>query len=445
MARWVFPVASSPVNHGYVALDRGRIVAIGSVEDLPESIRQHYQPEKNTFITPGLVNTHTHLELTYPQMLPVPEHGDAVDWLLSVVAMQKNAPEELPEKKLLEHDRSKENRCQEGIKALLKTGTTCVNDISSDGASLPLLFHAGLRGCVSLEFFHPGRAHEGLSRLQGIVETFNIRREQFAGYLSQVGLGLSPHSLYNVSPSAWKLVVQSCTPAVVHSHVAELEAEMAYLKGEESRIQTLHQQVLGSRYTPERISSSPLEILSKMELLPNTVSPSMESDAHTSKTSPIPLVLAHAIHTSEKARRLIAHKQIGIAHCPRSNMALHGNTFQWQDWKELWEEGGIFIGLGTDSTLSTPNLDLREDARTAMALHGWSSQQALRHCTWEGASVLGLGNDTGSLEIGKDADIVLWDIPDAADTPEESSSQPEDRVFSPHAHVAAMWILGRRV
>jgi cytosine/adenosine deaminase-related metal-dependent hydrolase len=210
-----------------------------------------------------------------------------------------------------------------------------------------------------------------------------------------------------VGTAAWQALIQAVNPPLIHTHVAECEAETHYLAGEPSEISRLHQQILNRTYQPQVPFSSPIQALLANDLLTH------------------PSILAHAIETTAKDRRALQGKPVGIAHCPRSNMALHGKTLDWADWHEL----DIPIGLGTDGRLSTPDLDLREEARFAMRHHGWSAQQALKVLTHEGARALQMEAQIGSVEAGKHADFVLWQAdPNGAQAPETLVLEPRTRV-----------------
>jgi cytosine/adenosine deaminase-related metal-dependent hydrolase len=399
-AQWLLPIASPPVEDGYIAIENGRIAAMGKISELPESVALPL-PVPGSILTPGLVNTHAHLEQSWLAPIPVNPDEPFCAWLLKVVKsnLASNSPAE------------KAARAVQGIDELLRTGTTCVNDIASCPESLHLLDAKGLRGVVSHEFFHPDAETVDVT---SFVEAYHRFQDGYECH-PRLKAGLSPHSPYNFAPAAWQALLDACQPSLVHTHLAEFDDEVRYLRGEPSGLNDLHRQVLGRVFHLPETAKSPTAYLARYGLLsPNTV-------------------LAHAVHTSEADRALIADSGASVAHCPRSNLALHGQTLRGSEWAK----GGISMGLGTDGRLSTENLDLRAEARCAMRRHGWTAAEALDMLTMGGARVMGLASEIGSLEAGKWADIVLWQSgPDA-------TGLPEERVLSEASQVHAVMVAGQ--
>jgi cytosine/adenosine deaminase-related metal-dependent hydrolase len=399
-AQWLLPIASPPVEDGYIAIENGRIAFVGKISDLPESVALPL-PVSGSMITPGLVNTHAHLEQSWPAPIPPNPDEPFCAWLLKVVKsnMASNSPAE------------KTARAAQGIDELLRTGATCVNDIASGPESLRLLDAKRLRGIVSHEFFHPDTKTVDVTSFVAAYDRFKEGYERHP----RLKAGLSPHSPYNFAPAAWQALLDACQPSLVHTHLAEFEDEVRYLRGEPSGLNDLHRQVLGRVLHPSETAESPTAYLARNGLLTSN------------------MVLAHVVHTSEADRALIADSGASVAHCPRSNLALHGQTLCGSDWAE----NGIPMGLGTDGRLSTENLDLRAEARCALRQQSWTAAEALDMLTMGGARVMGLASEIGSLEAGKWADIVLWQSrPDA-------TGLPEERVLSEASRVKTVMVAGQ--
>ncbi len=418
-AHWVLPVSSPPIERGFIALDKGRLSAVGAVSELPEALqhqaRRFFESEalNPILLTPGLVNTHAHLELSFEAMIPREPGEDMTDWLFRVVACQKQEST----------CSAQQIRCEQGVAELLRTGTTCVNDISSQGASFKALERAGLRGVVSMEFFHPDWEVLNLGQWTHRYESM------FSPYAThdRIHPGLSPHSPYNVSPNAWQTMVEACQPKLVHSHCAESKAEIAWLSGQPSSLNRLHETMLGRRFSsqPQRPAGDtvpPLWMIGTY-LKANGL---LELDS--------PLVLTHCVYTQTSDRKLFEQAGVGVSHCPRSNLHLQGETLHWADWDSL----AISIALGTDSRLSAPSLDMRDEARQAVACHGWSAKQALEAITLAGAKVMGLESQIGSLARGKQADVVSW----RANGPSKSNA-PESLWLEGSTTMEQLWVQGR--
>lgn len=398
-AQWVLPVNQPPIENGFVAAAQGKIVAVGPLSELPADWPAS-APQLGSIITPGFVNAHVHLEQSFPEPILKGADEPFSTWLLRVVG--KISQDSEPQ--------AKWQRCFNGSVEALSTGTTCVNDIASGPESLQVLDALGLRGVVSLEVFHPCVEPVVIAHW---VAKYQELSQAYAGH-GLLRVGLSPHSPYNVSPAAWQALLAECSPPLVHTHAAEFEDESRYLQGERSCVQDLHQAILGRDFVPQALADSPLSYLGKFGLL----------NAQT--------LVAHAIQTSTEDRRLLAEAGASVAHCPRSNLALHGQTLKAADWQGL----DVVIALGTDGRLSTENLDLRAEARYAMELHGWSAQEALAAITIQGAKALGLEQAIGSLAPGVEADWVVWQAP------VESVLSPEMLVMQPETQVSRVVIQG---
>jgi len=116
-------------------------------------------------------------------------------------------------------------------------------------------------------------------------------------------------------------------------------------------------------------------------------------------------VLAHCVHLSDEERVLIQKTGTKIAHCATSNMKLADGAAPVVDYLNR----GIEVGLGTDSLLSNNNLDILEAMKIALLLQRVIQKKAdalvavqmLKMATIDGAKVLGLSEEIGSLEKGK--------------------------------------------
>jgi 5-methylthioadenosine/S-adenosylhomocysteine deaminase len=127
-----------------------------------------------------------------------------------------------------------------------------------------------------------------------------------------------------------------------------------------------------------------------------------------------PVLAAHCVHLTDEDLQIMARKNVGMAHCPGSNMKLASGIARVPD--ALLRK--IAVGLGTDGAASNNNLDVLEEARLAALLHKVhrgdptcvSAYQALELATRGGAKALGLDDRIGMLAPGMQADIALVDL-----------------------------------
>jgi len=138
---------------------------------------------------------------------------------------------------------------------------------------------------------------------------------------------------------------------------------------------------------------------------------------------------AHAVWLDDADMKILARRKVGVAHNPESNMKLASGIAAVPKWIAQ----GMLAGLGTDGAASNNDLDMFEAMRFAALLHkvgtmnpqAMPAQQALELATRRGAEALGLGDQIGSLEAGKQADLITVAMDGARQTP----------MFSPASHL----------
>lgn len=391
-ARWVFPVSGPPVPHGAVAIQAGRIVAVGPAAELgaawPEAGRLDL-PE--AAILPGLVNCHTHLELS--GCFPHPANGSLSAWLAALIERRRGIPVA-----------AQAAAAEAGARTLLATGTTSVGEVSTTGQSLGPLLRLGLRGVVYREILGlaPGEAVARSEAARADIEA--MRRAARGGLLR---IGLSPHSPYSLSEELFRecraMTAGTGLPSCIHA--AESAEEVQFVTTGRGAIPDRLYAAAGCGVPPpRRPAGSPIAYLDALGIL--ALRP----------------LLVHAVHVDGADIRRMARYGIPVAHCPRSNARLSGAV---APVPELLNQG-VPVGLGTDSLASVPTLDLWDEMRAALAAHGGrlGPCQILEMATLGGAKGLGLGDEIGSLEAGKRADLIAVSARGVA------GSDPEGRLVA---------------
>jgi 5-methylthioadenosine/S-adenosylhomocysteine deaminase len=190
-----------------------------------------------------------------------------------------------------------------------------------------------------------------------------------------VTAAVAPHATYTVSPGHLKeahaLAVRADVPLVIH--VAETQSES---------------QTIRSKY-----DATPVGFLEGLGFLDGRV------------------LIAHAIWVDDTDIATLARRQVGVAHCPQSNMKLASGTSP----VPALVSAGIAVGLGTDGAASNNDLDLWEEMDTAAKLHKLISmkadalpaREAVAMATIGGARAIHRDRDLGSLEPGKLADLIV--------------------------------------
>jgi cytosine/adenosine deaminase-related metal-dependent hydrolase len=368
-ADWVLPVEGPPIERGAVAIEDGRIVAVGTAVELGEGA--HFP---GAAILPGFVNAHTHLE--YAVYAGFADGHAFAPWLATHI--ERKARIGVPEM---------ESIARLGAAECLASGVTTVGDCSYSGAAATACDELGLRAIVYLEVFGPNAEQLGTR--------FEAHRERIEPAISdRVRLGISPHSTYTASLELWTAAAELGLP--IATHYAESAVEREWFRTGQGPLASVQPQ--------------PLRALAERGLLDGRV------------------LAAHCVHIDEEEIALLAAHGVGVAHCPRSNAFLGCGTAPLAELVDA----GVKVGLGTDSPASAPSFDFFDELRTAvMAARSragdpaaLSAADAIELGTLGSARALGLDTEVGSLRPGKRADVTVvslagspyipWEDPAAA-------------------------------
>ncbi len=386
----VLPISGDPISEGAVAFDYAAVAAVGSAD----SVMSKYpgadvEDLGKAAILPGFVNAHSHLELTTLRgKLDNVEH-DFRSWLIELNADRAAMSEQ-----------DIENAALLGALEGARAGVTCFGDIGRFGrAGLNALKQSGLRGIVyqETEFSPDNRTAE--TDLAALMDKFNSLRADETGL---VRVGLSPHSPFTVSSRLFEEIAQASIIEKIplSIHAAESSEEFGLLSKGHGFFTEVFKKFDVEWESP---LCSPIQYLERLGVL-----------------SARPL-LAHCVAVSGDDIKRIVGNGAAIAHCPRSN-AKFGHGFA--PFEQFLDEA-IHVGLGSDSVASNNVCDILEEARFAALVarnrHNSkrfiSAREVLRAATLGGAEAMGLGDQIGSIEPGKQADIVAIGLEHPAQQP----------------------------
>ena len=366
-AGWVHPVTAPPISDGAVLVDdRGRIAGIGPDGAVPRPGGAESLAFPEGVLVPGLVNCHTHLELTH--LTGRVAHPEFPRWIRRIRELKEATPLDVFRE-----------AAEQGVRDCWAVGVTCVADTGSSGAAMEALHALGGRGIVYQEVFgpDPARCDASLAELAATVE----RLGPFTSM--RLRLGVSPHAPYTVSEPLFRAVAEFARrenlPVAVHLAESREETELIQ-SGSGPFAEALRAR--GIRI--EARGMSPVQHLVRLEVLQRGTA----------------CLAIHCVQADQADISLLQVAGVAIAHCPRSNRA-HGHGVAPL---AAFRAAGIQVGLGTDSAVSTGDVDLWRDALAA----GLAGEDALRMLTIEGARALGLESEIGSLEPGKQGDLVVY-------------------------------------
>jgi 5-methylthioadenosine/S-adenosylhomocysteine deaminase len=372
---------------------------VGPDDDVPRPEAAAVDDFPDAVVLPGLVNVHTHLELTTLSGAVADE--EFFDWIRHV----RRAKEGLSPEEFLA-------AAEQGVRDAWACGITTVADTGDSGAVVDALSRLGGRGVVFQEVFgpHPDQAADAISALESRVAELAGR----AG--STVAVGVSPHAPYTVSPALYGLVadlaIRESLPVALH--IAESTDEVALLTRGEGPFATLWQ----CRGIPEiQTARSPIAFLERTGIL---------------ETAPLAI---HAVQTDDEDLAILHAHHCGIALCLQSN-SRHGHGLP--PVKAMFDRA-MAVGVGTDSVASVESLDLLADVRMVAERAGLGAAEALRLATAEGARALGFDGEIGTLDPGKWADLCVLGVGSAP-------AGLAERILQGRAEdVLATYVAGRRV
>jgi cytosine/adenosine deaminase-related metal-dependent hydrolase len=335
---------------------------------------------KGCIVTPGLVNTHHHLYQTLTRAVPGGQDALLFGWLKTLYPIwSRFGPEEMF------------ISAQVGLAELALSGCTTTADhlyLYPNGARLDETIAAAAE--VGLRF-HPTRGAMSIGESAGglppdalvetepailedmirVVDTFHDPRPG-----AMVRVGLAPCSPFSVSRELMRdtALLARDKGVMLHTHLAENDEDVAY--------------------SLARFGCRPGQYAEDLGW-----------------TGP-DVWHAHCVKLDSSEIELFAQSATGVAHCPCSNCRLGSGIAPIRAMRDA----GVKIGLGVDGSASNDAGNLVSEARLAMLLQrvaqgatGMSAREALEIATLGGARVLGRG-DLGSIEVGKRADLAIWDM-----------------------------------
>ena len=311
---------------------------------------------KNMIVMPGLVNTHTHLAMSI--FRGYKDDQKLMDWLENAI---------FPVEDKLEPDDIYWNSYLSCIE-MIKSGTTTCNDMYFGmNKVIESIEDTGLRAVVAW-CMTDDAIGDKVEKTREYAQKYNVPE-------SRIKIFTSPHAPYSCNPDTIKLCVDLAKElhTGLHIHLSETLAE--------------------EKMIYEKYDKRGTEYLNDLGVFD------------------VPVVLAHGIYISDSDIDILKHIKGGISHNPISNCKLSSGIC---DVVKL-RKNGISVGLGTDGIGSTTTLDMFEEMKMASYLQkvktkiptSITAYEVLKMATIEGAKVLGLEDEIGTLEVGKKADMIF--------------------------------------
>lgn len=362
------------IENGAVVIHESEIVDVGQYSTIRNTGASPVRDLGEALILPGLVNAHTHLELTHHRGL-VQRTARFTDWLLQIT---HNPPQ----------DRAWVDRAiRQGVEMSLAGGTTTVGDIHGFGQSTQRLKDSPIRKVVFFETtgFSPERSQLGVQRINEHLENAPEPDSRFSP-------AVSPHAPYSTSAELYRHCLQIAQSHGLHicTHLSETQAEIEFLASGTGTfaelLDTLH--IPMEDWTPPGLT--PVQYMRDLGVL---------------EAGPL---LAHCNYLADRDIQALAESEASVVFCPRS----HHYFYHTNHPIERLLAGGVNLAIGTDSLASNWSLSMLDELKFLGQNYDRLPPETLIDLvTINGAKGLRL-DGVGKLAKGWQADLIAIRIAD---------------------------------
>ncbi len=363
-AQFVLPVIphDTVLENYSIAIDNGRIVGLQPTKEAINlySPKNHFEYDHH-ILMPGLINAHTHSPMSL--LRGIASDMSLMQWLQEHIwpIEQKWVNEKFI------HDGS-----ELAIAEMLRGGTTCFNDMYFfPEVTARVASTIGIRaviGMIVLEFptIYASSPEDYLSKGLALFDTYKSD--------PLINNVFAPHAPYTVADDTFKKISSYSNELDVPVHIH------------------LHETISEIETSLKEHGVRPLSRLNQLGLVNSN------------------LLAAHMTQIIPEEFELIAASGVTVLHCPESNLKLASGFCPTKEFLQR----GIKVLIGTDSCASNDDLNMFSEMKTAALLAkgvsqdatAFSAQEVIRAATIDAAKALGIGDETGSLETDKSADII---------------------------------------
>jgi aminodeoxyfutalosine deaminase len=377
-ASWILPISEPPIRDGWLAVDRGRVVALGAAGKRVLVDGARVVDLGDVAVMPGLVNAHTHLELSYLRD-EVPPASQFVTWIRGVMKARRERPDP-GGKEILD-------AVDAALAEAAASGTAVVGDISNTLVTFGPLTRSRLAAVVFYEVIRfntpdpAGVVAKAVADLDALVPTERVRAS------------LAAHAPYSVAPLVLRAIRRAVDrdPFAPYSvHLSESAEEVEFIRTGGGPWRRLLEEVGSWDPTWKAPGGTPVQFLDDSGFL----------DARA--------IAVHGVQMTPADLARLAARGTTLVTCPRSN----GHTGAGAPPIEDFYASGAHVAIGTDSLASAPDLNVFAEMATMRALAPTVPASALlASATIEGARALGFDADYGTIEPGKAARLLAVDAP----------------------------------
>jgi len=402
-AAWIAPMTGAPIRDGGVVFSAGRIDAIGSPKDLrrayPDSV---IEDAGDSIVLPGLVNAHTHLELSQIRRGDRPIH--LADWIEKTLLPQTARTGAVTPEAVRE-------AVHAGVRQCIAFGVTSVGDISKQCMhSRPALRDGPLRAVSYGEI-------QAMAQRRGLFEERFAAAADTSCESDWLRVGVTPHAPYTVEPEGYArcLAFAKANDRPLATHLAETAEEATFLASHSGPFRHLWEAGVNAwDDAVPRFAGGPIRFARELGLLD------------------YPTLLAHVNYCDDEELAILARGKASVVYCPRTHEFFGHPPHRWREMLGR----GINVAIGTDSCASSPDLNLVDDLRL---LHRLAAEmppmQLWEMATTRAARAVGLP-DVGVIRTGCGADFVAFAC---------RSDDPLREILERDILPSGVWVGGRKL
>jgi cytosine/adenosine deaminase-related metal-dependent hydrolase len=361
----------SIIENGAIVFD-SNIIDLGSFDKISKkysNLEANYCG-KNSVLMPGLINSHIHLEFSNNKTTL--EYGNFIKWLYSVIKNREELTENL-----------NSNILKNVLENILKSGTTTIGAISSYGMDIEACKNSSLRTVLFNEVIG-----SQANMCDMLFDDFSQRLNQCISLQDERFIpAVAIHSPYSVHPILIRKALQKAKDnnLSVSSHFMESPEEKDWLNSSSGGFKEFFENFLGQ--------SNSLQTPEEFLTLFNGINTSF----------------VHTVQAEQKHFEHIKSYGHSVVTCPVSNRLLTNSKLDIS----LFED--INLSIGTDGLSSNFSLNLFDELRSALMCQesiepNILAKQLIKMATLNGAKTLNI--NSGTLEVGKNADIITLTLPD---------------------------------
>jgi cytosine/adenosine deaminase-related metal-dependent hydrolase len=370
----IAPMDRAPIVDGAIAFN-DRIIEVGEAR----VVRARHPDAQvidagESIVLPGLVNAHTHLELSAFCQAPGPKSFS--HWLLNLVPRSTLT--------LADIQAMVERGIPAGVEQCLRFGVTTVGDISKQCMfSRPLLRNGPLRVVSYGEV-------QAMAQRRGLLDERFATATDSSDESESLRVGVSPHAPYTVEPEGYRKCLEFARQAnrPIATHLAESPDEASFLEHGTGPFRELWEAL---NHWDDRVPTyigGPIRFARDLGLLD------------------YPTLLAHVNYCDDDELDILAGGKASVVYCPRTHLYFGHPPHRWREMLAR----GINVAVGTDSCASSPDLNLVDDLRLLHEIAPEVPVQTLwEMATTRAARAIGMGDRVGSITSGKSADFAIFE------------------------------------